>query len=112
MALIDRISLPDTHSDMLLEFIRTIIPRSNCLATSLYNLRNSIHNKLNLNYEVFFLCKMCSEKLNKKKICESETCLSHSLVKDKFIYVVVNNVSNQIKEIIINHYDSILKYKG
>jgi len=111
MACVDRLSLADTHCDLLLDFVRVIIPKSNELANSYYMVQKSRKNDLSLNFKVFKLCHMCQSKISFKK-CSNETCLSNNQIKKKYIEVVVSNISSQIEEIISNNYGSITKYQS
>ena len=91
MSLVDRLSLAETHCDLLLDFIRILIPKSNKLANS-YNMVQKLRkSELSLNFKVFKLCFLCQSSLNNRK-CSSDTCLSNTQIKKKYIDVVVSNI--------------------
>ena len=67
MSLVDRLSLAETHCDLLLDFIRILIPKSNKLANS-YNMVQKLRkSELSLNFKVFKLCFLCQSSLNNRK---------------------------------------------
>lgn len=111
LGLVDRLALPDTHSEILLEFIRAIVPRSNNLTTSYHKIKQSKNSSSSLYFNEFKLCSVCNSKL-KQTDCESSTCLYNRLTKRKYIHVVISNIKFQIEQIITNNYDSLVKYKS
>lgn len=112
MSLITALNLPETHSERLYEFIKLILPNSSTMLETYYRF------KTNFNYNLIKeikLCHICQRELINKE-CPSETCSSHSLEKKivlkKSIKVVTADIEAQIRLVLCNHYESIVKYKA
>lgn len=95
----------------MFEFIRLILPASNIQAESYYRFKKSFKTDMIVEKK---LCHLCQKTLIKNK-CPSESCASRSLktnvVVKKSIKVVVGNVKSQLKAILDNHYDKMIRYK-
>ena len=73
MGLVDRLSMPESHRETLLEFTRLILPPDNNLPNSYYQIKKSIPTP---NITEITLCKLCNELVihekGKKKQCKNE----------------------------------------
>lgn len=106
LSLVDKLSLPVSHSDLLLEFIRIILPENNNLPCSVYKIkRKNVVNEI----RAYKLCKICETELVDNK-CSSENCLSHRTNIKKNIQVHCAKVSTQLGIILKNHSNSIKQY--
>lgn len=109
MVMVIKLSSPQSHCLLLLEFIRLILPVNNNLPDSYYKIKN-LNFKTNVSQ--FSLCKICEMGLDKNKKCQSDTCASHRIVIKKNINVLCSNISNQLITILSLHYKSMLNYIG
>lgn len=111
MALLIKLSLPESHSEALFEFIKMILPDSNNLPESYYRFNQSFKNKL---LKSMKLCHICQSEFV-DNACPSSTCYSKREEKKinikKSIKVVVADIKTQIHTVLSCHYESIVKYK-
>ena len=117
MALVDKLAICEKNRYVLLEFIRTILPRTSNIPTTYYLLKKSIEvpqiNK-------FILCKYCSAEIPIKKVgqtikkCPTTQCVTNrkGLKSNKLIKIFNSDLQTQIEIILENYYDSILSYSG
>jgi hypothetical protein len=111
MALLNKLSLPETHSEALFEFIKLILPTSNHVSESYYKYKKSFKNTLVKEHKLCHICKM--KFVNNK--CPSESCCSNREEKKinikKSIKVIEADIETQIRTILTNHFNTIVKYK-
>ena len=94
MALVDKLAICEKNRYVLLEFIRTILPRTSNIPTTYYLLKKSIEvpqiNK-------FILCKYCSAEIPIKKVgqaikkCPTTQCVTNrkGLKSNKLIKILI-----------------------
>ena len=112
MSLISKINLPETHSEILFEFIRVILPADNLLAETFYRFKKCFN--FNIPKEKR-LCSICKRELKDNK-CPCSTCVSIRFTKKEAIRRSIKIVSVGIRPILINilnnHYDKMIRYKS
>jgi hypothetical protein len=110
MALLVKLSLPETHSVALFEFIKLILPE-NSLAESFYLFNKSFKNSMIREVK---LCNICNRKFVKNE-CPSSTCSSRRQEKKisikKSIKIVMADIRSQINVVLQSHYNTIIEYK-
>ena len=81
--MVDKISFPESHKDVILDFIRLIVPLYNNIPTSYFKIKKSVKKT---DIKEFNLSKSCGnlihiKKENNKKImnCISEFCTLNSI---------------------------------
>jgi len=112
MLLLTRLNLPETHCELLFQFIQLILPETNVLDETYYRLKKKF--KYNLIKEIK-LCYLCHEQL-KNNCCTNENCLSireeKKVVVKKSIKIITADIKTQLLIILGNNYSSIIKYKS
>ena len=115
MATVDKLALPETQVDILLDFIRLILPIQNNCPLSYYSIKKSIGTP---DITSTLICKICDGEIETvkphTKKCNTEGCASASLglKSNSFIKVFNANIITQITRIYSEHHNTILKYKG
>jgi len=129
MSTVDKLAIPETQRDIVLDFIRLTLPSLNNLPLSYHMVEKSIQKP---EISSFILCKICNQEISslkydeseeKKKIykkkkklkyCPNEDCSSNSLgLKSRsFVKVFSLNIFSQLNTIITNHEETMLNYIG
>jgi hypothetical protein len=110
--LIDKISISETHAELIFDFIKLIIPDNN-IEVSYYKFKKLFEHKLSKEIR---LCNLCEEKLILKN-CSNEFCASQQKTNTKkntktTSKLIICNIEEQIKKIISKNYDKMLEYKS
>ena len=117
MSTVEKLSLAESHRDVILDLIRIVLPVQNNLPTSYNQIKKSIKTPT---LSEFLLCKICCKEIkqNKKdkrknKICSTELCLSRTsgLKSNNFIKVFSSDIIAQIQMILSKHLDTMINYK-
>jgi len=115
LGVVGRLSMSAQHAEIMLEFIRLILPLDNNIPSSFYRIKNSI---LTPNVTESILCKLCKNKVTfqkgKKKLCSNELCQASDkyLKSSDLIKVFNSNVETQIVSILDDHYQAIIDYQS
>jgi len=107
----NKLNLAETHSELLFEFIKIILPENANLADTYYKFKKSF--KYDLISETK-LCHICHKEL-KNKICPSKTCISNNNAKQaipKSVKIIIADIKQQLDIILTNHYQTIVEYKS
>ena len=111
MSMTAQLNLPESHSEQIFEFIRTILPSDSCQPISYYLFKKLFEYDL---IKEIKLCHICQSELNKDKNCPTESCASKRMDKiqnlKKSIKIVTADTKIQLEIIIKNNYDSIVKH--
>ena len=102
IALVDKLELPEKRSDILLDFVRLLLPINNNLPSSSYMIKKSMDVKLSQ----YKICKNCFSELS-KNVCEKCNDTNASKIK-----IHTLNIAKQIITILDNHICHINDYKG
>jgi hypothetical protein len=110
-ALMQKMSLAKTHRNLILKFIKSILPGDNKIAPSYYLLSNKLNEVQKLKNSVFKICSTCYEKIQRNN-CLNPNCLTKSNKKSLTIDVAIENWEKRIELIINKNKESISEYKG
>jgi hypothetical protein len=111
MSLLTKLSLPETHAEMVYEFVQLILPDNNTMIESYYRFNKSFKNPLIKQIKLCHICR--SELIN--NTCPRQLCYSKQLEKEivikKSIKIIVADIKTQIITILSNHYETMVNYK-
>ncbi len=106
MSLTSKLSIPANKCDVLLDFIRMILPNDNLLPSSFYLIKKGFLKEKPISYKI---CSTCNDPFSSKK-CEKQLCLDAK--SKRLVRCHVSNISTQLRLIAGNYYDIISKYKS
>jgi hypothetical protein len=118
LATIDKLALPETHKDIVLDLIRLTMPLINNLPLSFHSMQKTVPVS---NIISFSLCNICFQEIQpslkdgkKNKKCSNDNCPSkvRSFKTNKIIKVSNSDIISQLKLIYNEHKDTILKNKS
>ena len=106
MSLTSKLSIPVNKCEMLLDFIRMILPNDNRLPSSFYLIRKGFLKEKTISFKI---CSVCNDAF-RTRTCEKQSCLDAK--SKRFVRCHVSNITTQLRLIVDNYYDSITKYKS
>ena len=109
LACVGKLAIAETHCDMLLNFIRLLLPMDNNLPLSYRRIRKLVSED---GMKKLSLCSICFRELSKFKLCPSETCLSNRRPKTTITTICVASKRTQIANIVSRNISAINSYLG
>ena len=124
IATVEKLSIPDTHRDLILDLIRLSAPIINNVPESFRRIKNSLEKP---DLIETLICSSCEQEIHKEKLikgkkgrktknkkCLSDTCRSNrlGLKSNSIIKVYEANIFPQIEFIVREHLHTIDKYTG
>ena len=129
MATVDRLAIPESNRNIILDLIRITMPKLNNLPESYQIVQNSFQKP---DISSFTLCKICTQEISslkyddtrakkldyqrnkKKRVCPNDNCSSQNvgLKSRNCIKVYTLNIFSQLKTIIEENETTMLNYMG
>lgn len=105
----DKIDIPATKIDSILDLVRLALPLDNNLPLSYTSTVTEM--SITQLYKQHAVCFMCDSAIEKSKICTSDICPNYN-IKKKSSKALTSNIVEQLKVVFNNHLGSMIRYKG
>ncbi len=103
-----KMKLNKSNRDLLLSFIKSVLPVDNIIPTSYYMLLKSLNKRTKVSKKCFKICSECYSMY--KSGCENKSCVNTKFKKS--IDALVFDFKYHIRHIVQKYWKEIQIYKG
>lgn len=103
-----RLKLSINHRNLLLHFIKNLLPPNNKISSSYYLISKKLREKIKMRKQIFKICSNCYNKYEKK--CNNDQCVNKK--KKLCIDVAYFDFQQHLKLVLKKNWSKIIEYKS